>query len=333
MDGAIAMPGELIPLERRPGQDPAAPESTPQQKSPQTRRKGSQSTKKSQTARKEKTSAVPGKNPSDQFVLDETNLALPESQDLQKAVFHFDLSQAEKACAPGIKLPPGEEGERPKQLDTVAAAGMECASDGKAPAFGRRLVRALTLLAIGAVAALLLQTLAGKEGIWPDHPGQRMLRWIRQEPDVPAPVREAAPEEPSPLPAVKKIAVPSLAGLRIKPSSRATAPARPAGRRPAVAPTASATGERRAAKAVSPAIPAGKVTSIEVDTQFLLAEEYLLTGDRKEAESIYRRLVAAGPQRGRAAQALGELYFQAGDYRRAEEMYREAARLFRDGAP
>ena len=48
-------------------------------------------------------------------------------------------------------------------------------------------------------------------------------------------------------------------------------------------------------------------------------------------EEIYKLLLQEDGTRDIAARRLGDLYFNAGDYRRAEEMYRELARFHREG--
>lgn len=67
----------------------------------------------------------------------------------------------------------------------------------------------------------------------------------------------------------------------------------------------------------------------EDDTLLQLAQEYQQTGDLKKTEATYLRLLGKGNYRDTAAQRLGDLYYNAGDYRRAEEMFRESARLIR----
>lgn len=60
-----------------------------------------------------------------------------------------------------------------------------------------------------------------------------------------------------------------------------------------------------------------------------LAQKFQQVDDLKKAEAIYLRLLRKGNHRDTAAQRLGDLYSKVGDYRRAEEMYRESARVIR----
>lgn len=68
----------------------------------------------------------------------------------------------------------------------------------------------------------------------------------------------------------------------------------------------------------------------EADTLLQLAQKSEKAGDPKRTEAIYLMLLKNDAYREVAAQRLGKLYFKAGDYRRAEEMYRESARVLRD---
>ena len=68
----------------------------------------------------------------------------------------------------------------------------------------------------------------------------------------------------------------------------------------------------------------------EEEGWFNMAEEYIQMGDDKGAETIYRRILAEGTQRGRAALALGDLFARRNDFSRAQEFYRVSRRLFMD---
>jgi tetratricopeptide (TPR) repeat protein len=83
----------------------------------------------------------------------------------------------------------------------------------------------------------------------------------------------------------------------------------------------------------TPATPAtvGNEPS-EEDSLLLLAEQTRLAGDQKKTKAIYLRLLRDGKHRDLAAQRLGDLYFDAGEFRRAEELYRESARLLRESS-
>jgi tetratricopeptide (TPR) repeat protein len=63
---------------------------------------------------------------------------------------------------------------------------------------------------------------------------------------------------------------------------------------------------------------------------FALAQQQRQSGDVAGAEASYLRLLREGRRRDEAARKLGELYVRAGDYRRAEAMYLESARLLKE---
>lgn len=81
--------------------------------------------------------------------------------------------------------------------------------------------------------------------------------------------------------------------------------------------------------ASTPAPPPVAATAPEELALLQLAQKFQQVGDLKKAEAIYLRLLRKGNHRDTAAQRLGDLYSKAGDYRRAEEMYRESARVVR----
>jgi len=71
-------------------------------------------------------------------------------------------------------------------------------------------------------------------------------------------------------------------------------------------------------------------TTPDEEGWFNLADEYLQAGDDKRAESLYRRILDEGTQKGRAALALGDLFARKNDFNRAQEFYRVSKRLFQD---
>jgi tetratricopeptide (TPR) repeat protein len=75
--------------------------------------------------------------------------------------------------------------------------------------------------------------------------------------------------------------------------------------------------------------PVGNEPS-EEDSLLLLAQKNQLAGDLNKTKAIYLLLLREGKHRDLAAQRLGDLYFDAGEFRRAEELYRESARLLRE---
>jgi hypothetical protein len=79
-----------------------------------------------------------------------------------------------------------------------------------------------------------------------------------------------------------------------------------------------------------PAIDGPPPATSEEEGWFNTAEEYLQMGDDKGAETIYRRILDEGTQRGRAALALGDIFARRNDFSRAQEFYRASRRLFMD---
>ncbi|MHB8837022.1 MAG: tetratricopeptide repeat protein [Candidatus Methylomirabilia bacterium] len=72
-----------------------------------------------------------------------------------------------------------------------------------------------------------------------------------------------------------------------------------------------------------------EVTS-EEDPLLQLAQQSQQSGDLKKAEEMFLLLLRKDKYRVLAAQRLGKLYFDAGDYPRAGQMYRESARVLRE---
>lgn len=338
------MAGELIPIERKPGRDPAAPEPVRQSKGTAKGRSGSPSAKKpaadrgttapaggrSRTARP--AAAAPlvqpvGEGQRGAFILDDRDLAALAPQE-PAAAFVFDLPPAEGSGGRS----PAAGAEVRSQPDPISPAGGAAPVDRRAAVCWRRRGWALGLPILGVVAAILWMVMGARVPLVPKDLGGGGSPQGGQIPVVQSPVTPAVQKAPPRAPArvVKKIAIPSLAGMKI------TAPTRPA---PATRKTrrftpgaSSPDAPEALPTAIPPTFPAGEDVLPDVDALLQLAEEYRQAGDRPRAEALYRRLMQEGPQRGRAAQALGDLYFQAGDYRRAGELYQEAAGLFRDEA-
>jgi TolA-binding protein len=70
--------------------------------------------------------------------------------------------------------------------------------------------------------------------------------------------------------------------------------------------------------------------TLDEDGLFKQADAYLLLGDDKRAEALYRRLLDAGTQKGRAALALGDLLAKKNDFDHARVFYRASKRYFQD---